>query len=52
MTLDLTQQEAQQLVDLIDAAVRAQGLQAAVVALPLVQKLQDAAKAVAAPPAA
>ena len=52
MTLDLTQQEAQQLVDLIDAAVRAQGLQAAVVALPLVQKLQGAAKAVAAPPAA
>lgn len=52
MTLDLTQQEAQQLVDLIDAAVRAQGLQAAVVALPLVQKLQEAAKAVAPPPAA
>lgn len=52
MTLDLTQQEAQQLVDLIDVAVRAQGLQAAIVALPLVQKLQEAAKAVAAPPAA
>lgn len=52
MTLDLTQQEAQQLVDLIDAAVRAQGLQAAVVALPLVQKLQEAAKAVAPTPAA
>ena len=52
MNIELTQEEAQTLVNLIDAAVRAQGLQAAVVALPLVQKLQDAAKAVVPPPAA
>lgn len=44
MKIEFTQDEAQQLVNLIDAAVRAQGLQAAVIALPLVQKLQDAAK--------
>lgn len=45
MKIEFTQDEAQAIVNLIDAAVRAQGLQAAVVALPLVQKLQDAAKA-------
>jgi len=44
MKIELTQDEAQAIVNLIDAAVRAQGLQAAVVALPLVQKLQNAAK--------
>lgn len=43
MTLDLTIDEAQTLLSLIDAAVRANGLQAATVALPLVQKLQQAA---------
>lgn len=45
MKLHLTQQEAQQIVDLMDAAVRAQGLQAAMVAIPLIQKLQTAAQA-------
>lgn len=43
--LHITPQEAQQIVDLIDAAVRAQGLQAAMVAIPLIQKLQTAAQA-------
>ena len=45
MKLELTPQEAQQIVDLLDVAVRAQGLQAAVVALPLIQKIQTAAQA-------
>lgn len=44
MTVDLTTDEAQALINLMDAAVRSQGLAAAQVALPLVQKLQQAAK--------
>lgn len=44
MKLELTPEEAQSLVNLLDVAVKAGGLQAAVVAVPLFQKLQDAAK--------
>lgn len=53
MTVDLTNEEAQALVSLIDLAVKAGGLQAAQAAVPLFQKLQAAANppAVDSPPA-
>lgn len=44
MQLELTTEEAQSLVNLLDAAVRAQGLQAAAVALPLFAKIKEAAE--------
>lgn len=44
MNVELNQQEAQQLVNLIDAAVRAAGLTAAVTALPIVAKIEQSAK--------
>jgi hypothetical protein len=40
--VELTQQEAQQLIDLCDVATKAAGLQAARAALPLVDKLMTA----------
>lgn len=43
MTLSLTEQEAQTLVSLLDVATKAGGLQAALIALPLFHKLQEAA---------
>lgn len=45
INLQLTEQEAQALVQLMDAAVRAQGLQVAQAALVLTAKVQEAAKA-------
>lgn len=42
MTLELTEQEANQLIGLIDVAVKTQGIAAASVALVLVGKLQKA----------
>lgn len=44
MTLNLTNEEAQALAQLLDLAVKAGGLQAAQAAVPLFQKLQEAAK--------
>jgi hypothetical protein len=44
MNIELTKQEAQQLIDLIDLAVKASGLQGAMAAVPLVIKLQQAAQ--------
>lgn len=44
MTIEFTPEEAQNLVNLLDAAVRSQGMQAAVVALPLFQKIKEAAE--------
>lgn len=44
MKLELTEQEANQLVNLLDVAVKAGGLQAASPALALVIKLQNASK--------
>ena len=44
MTLELTNEEAQTLVSLLDLAVKAGGLQAAQVAVPLFAKLKEAAK--------
>lgn len=44
MTLELTNEEAQALAQLLDLAVKAGGLNAATAAVPLFQKLQDAAK--------
>ena len=41
MTLELTADEAQALLTLLDAAVRAQGLNAAQAALPLAVKVQQ-----------
>jgi hypothetical protein len=40
MTLELTQQEAQQLLGLLDVAVKAGGLQVAQAALPIAIKVQ------------
>ena len=45
LTLTLTEQQAQQLLTLMDAAVRAQGLQAALIAVPLHDLIQAAANA-------
>lgn len=45
LTLTLTEQQAQQLLTLVDAAVRAQGLQAALIAVPLHDLIQAAANA-------
>lgn len=42
MNIDLTAEEAQNLLNLLDAAVRAQGLNAAQIALPLAVKVQQA----------
>lgn len=47
MNIDLSVEEANTLLSLMDAAVRAQGIAAAQAALPLVQKLQQAAQAAA-----
>ena len=44
MTLELTNDEANALAQLLDLAVKAGGLQAAQAAVPLFQKLQEAAK--------
>lgn len=49
MTIELTPEEARSLMSLLDVAVKAAGLQAAQVALPLAVKLQAALDA---PPAA
>ena len=45
MKLELTLDEGQQLVTLLDAAVKAGGLQAAIIAMPLFDKLKAAANA-------
>lgn len=45
INLPLTEQEAQALVQLMDAAVRAQGLQVAQAALVLTAKVQEAVQA-------
>ena len=42
MTLELTQQEAQQLIGLLDLATKSGGLQVAQAALPLAVKVQAA----------
>jgi len=42
MTLELTPQEAQQLIGLLDLATKSGGLQAAQMALPLAVKIQTA----------
>lgn len=47
MTLDLTEAEAQNLLQLLDVATKAAGLQAAQVALPIAAKIQQAAQAAA-----
>ena len=44
MKIELTEQEAQVLLSLMDAAVRAQGLQAAANAVHLANKIQEAAQ--------
>ena len=44
MTLNLTNEEANALAQLLDLAVKAGGLGAAEAALPIFKKLQDAAK--------
>ena len=44
MTITLTEQEAQTLVNLLDSAVKAIGLSAAPAALAIFQKLKDAAE--------
>jgi hypothetical protein len=48
ITLQLTEQEAQTIIQLMDVAVRAQGLQVAQAALVLTAKIQEAAKLAAA----
>lgn len=45
LTLTLTEQEAVNLRNLLDAAVRAGGMRAAEVAIPLDYKIMDAARA-------
>lgn len=42
MTVELTKEEAQALLNLLDAAVRAQGINAAQAALPIAVKVQAA----------
>ena len=42
MNIEFTKEEAQALLNLLDAAVRAQGLNAAQTALPLAVKVQQA----------
>lgn len=44
MTIELTNEEANALAQLLDLAVKAGGLGAAEAALPIFKKLQDAAK--------
>ena len=44
MTLELTNEEAQQLLTLLDIATKSAGLQAAQIALPLALKVQQAAQ--------
>lgn len=48
LALELTPQEGENLRALLDAAVRASGMQAAVMAVPLMEKLHAAAQALAA----
>ena len=43
MTIELTQEEAQQLLQLIDISVKAGGIQNAKVAIPIVDKIVAAA---------
>lgn len=43
--VELTKEECQQLVDLMDLATKSGGLQVAAVALPIVSKVMQAAKA-------
>lgn len=43
MKIELTEQEAQELVTLLDTATKGGGLQAALLAVPLFQKLHAAA---------
>lgn len=45
MVLELSKEEAQQLLDLLDVATKAGGLQVASVALPLAAKVMQAAQA-------
>ena len=45
ITIELTKEECQQLVDLMDLATKSGGLQVAAVALPIVSKVLQAAKA-------
>jgi len=45
ITVQLTTEDLQQLVNLLDAAIRHTGIQGATVALPLIQKLQAAHQA-------
>lgn len=47
MKIDLTEEEAQALMQLLDIATKAGGLQAASAALPLAAKLQQAAQSAA-----
>lgn len=49
MNLELTKEEAQQLVDIMDVATKSGGLQVAAVALPLAAKIMQAAQAQNAP---
>jgi hypothetical protein len=42
VTLDLTQAEAQQLLALLDLAIKSQGIPAAIVAMPIIQKIHNA----------
>lgn len=44
MNLELTKEEAQQLLDLMDLATKSGGLQVAAVALPLAAKIMQAAQ--------
>ncbi len=44
MVLELTKEEAQQLLDLLDIATKTGGLQVASAALPIAAKLLEAAK--------
>lgn len=44
MNLELTKEEAQQLLDIMDIATKSGGLQVAAVALPLAAKIMQAAQ--------
>ena len=46
MIIELTKEEAQQLIDLMDLATKTGGLQVAAVALPLAAKIMQAAQTV------
>ena len=47
LTLTLTKEEGQTLFELLDVAIKAGGIQVAKAALPIVDKLMEAAKQVA-----